>query len=292
MFNELIKSDKVKQLHQQPKKEIDFPTIKGVIHKANMLHQIDILYLPKDKSGLKYGLNVVDVQNSIVDGRPIETFDLNMIVRVLENIYDTSEYLHLGYPNAIQGDQEFNKKTFKDWCNVKGINFKPTMPYRHRQNSYVENANKLIGNAIWGLVHKHQLETGKPLDNWHQYYPKIIEIINRKRLKYVNEETGTNKQRNKNKNEFNRIINKNNNYIILKGTRVRLMIPKDRPIDLHGYKLYGNRRSADIKWDDLHTYVVKYPVILPNNPIMYAIKDEKTGKKLPALFTTEQLQII
>lgn len=119
-FKNLLKNkEELNVLFKQPIKERKYPSLK--IFNKNMFHEIDVLYLPysqhnqSNKSPYKYLLTVIDVHNGLCDARPLKTNSMSEIIENLDNIYTKSKYLER--PDTIQGDNQFNNKQFRDFCN-------------------------------------------------------------------------------------------------------------------------------------------------------------------------------
>lgn len=276
MISHLLKNKKdIKALYKQPVKETVYPHID--VPEEGWMHEIDLLDLPDD-DGFKYALNIVDVYNSSCDGIPLKTKNMENLCHALLHVYENSLYLMT--PKFIQADQAFNNHWFKDWCDENNINYRFTMTNRHRQNAHVERMNGVIGKWIFEIQNDKEIMTGKVNREWKKYYPQLISLLNIKHKKRIIRE-----------NE-NIVLNRRNKILIAPNTKVRLMIPKDEPQDIRGKKLHGNIRLADIKWFPTPIYQVVAPILTPNQPPMYQIKDLNTNKILPAEFTAEQLQVI
>lgn len=259
MIKSLLSNNSVvKDLYKQPIKELDYPHI--TVPEEGWFEEIDILHLPSDK-GYKYALNVVDVYNSSCDGIPLKSKEMKNLCHELLQMYENSLYLKFP-PKVLQGDQAFNNKYFKDFCEEHGITYKFTITNRHRQN-------------------EEEIKTGRTCRKWVDVYPKLIKILNSHHK---------NKKLKEPSNEI--IINKNNKKIIMPGTQVRLMIPTDEPQNLKGEKLFGKVRAGDPKWRQKPTYTVVAPVLIPNNPPLYQIRNNRTNRVVDAHYTYEQLQVI
>lgn len=278
-FN-LKNKEAVKQLYEKPKKELVYPHLN--IIEPNYLQEIDILYLPDD-DGFKYLLTIIDVHNSLCDGRALKNMLSETIIRALDDIYDKQMYLQ--YPKVLQGDNQFT--LLKKWCKEHNIILKITEAYRQRQNAHVERLNQQVAYFLWKKQIDNEITSGNVNREWQKYYREIIDYLNHKRLKYLDKDL-----RRKNVDDENKppIFDKNNNYMIENGTKVRLML--DKPENLFGKKLQGTFRKTDIRWKVSPIYEIVEQYIYPNNPIMYQIKEVDSGKVIKALYTAEQLQII
>jgi len=296
IYKQMDKEDIIKQLYKRQPKEI--PPNHKEIYKANFEHQIDILYVPQDKT-YKYILTIIDVNNSLCDARGLTNQTTKQIIDKLEDIYNKSKYLK--YPFKIQGDNQFDNQMFKNWCESHNILLSIGEPYRSRQQAYVERLNETIGERIFKNQLRKEIETNKTSKEWVKYLPVIINELNERRLKYVDENLD-----NINKQKEREPKIKDNDYYIPIGSIVR--IKYDKPFDFVEQKpLPGPFRAVDPKWSkDLYKVIDNF--IVPNNPILYKVikitnpeiiyKDELTKplkydkQPLKALFNINSLQLI
>jgi hypothetical protein len=272
--NKLTKE--VQQLYKPPKNEIDYPSIQ--VPDVAWMQEIDVLHLPSD-NGYCYLLCIVDVFDSSCDCIALKTLEKSNMMKAIQHLYDNSMYLLK--PKLIQADREFNCNEFKNWCDENEINYKFTVPNRHRQNAHVERLCKTLGTWIWQLQVVKEIETKKPNTEWVNVYRELIKILN-----------DNHKKRKQKERDDNIILNKNNNVLIAPNTKVRLMIPDDEPQDIQGNKLHGKLRAADHKWKYSPIYAVLYPMLKPGQPPLYRIKNDKTNKEVEAFYTAEQLSVI
>ena len=269
-------SKQTKAIYKPPLKEIVFPHID--VPDVGWMHQIDILHLPND-DGFKYLLTAIDVYDSSCDAIALKTMDMPTVIHAMNTMYENS--MSLVQPKLIQVDQQFDNKYFKDWCDENEINYKFTLTNRHRQNAHVERLNKTLGTWIWEIQVNKELETGKENNEWHGIYRKLIDILNTEHRKRKHKELPD-----------KIIINKNNNKLIAPNTKVRLVIQKDDPQTIRGDKLHGTLRAGDPKWHAQPIYQVVAPILTPNQPPMYQIRNMKTGRIVNTSFPFESLQVI
>lgn len=272
-------SDDTQKLYSQPKKELDYPHFN--IPKSNMMHEIDILYLPSDH-GFKYLLLCIDVHNSLCGGYPLKNMMINNICNGLDTIYSSSKYLKK--PNFILCDNQFNNVYFKKWCNNHHISFRFSEPYNHRQVAHINSLCKTLGKWIFQLETNEEVKTGKQHTEWRKYVEKLIPLINEYRVKNNNLDEHFNRK--KMIVNDNIIVNKNNNDLLYPNEKVRIKLEKNEHTDNFGKKLIGNR-ATDINWS-VRIYTIISPVFTPSNPIMYRIKDDM-NRELKCLFNRERL---
>lgn len=265
------------QIFKQPVKETTFGSID--VPDRNWNHQIDILYLPEDsRTKTKYALNVIDVYNSLVDGRPIHDRTISLICHALDDIYDNS--MNLDKPRCISVDHEFDKPEFHRWAKDNGINVSVSLVNRHRQQSHVERLNKTLGTWIHEIQTVDELKTGKPNTDWVSIYRTLIEIINKNHKKRKLREKSDDIK-----------LTSTNNTLIAPNTEVYLKVDKDVPQTVRGERLHGTLRAADPKWISSPTYTVINYSLSPNQVPLYSIRNNKTKQIVDALYSREQLQV-
>jgi len=286
------KSD-FKKMYLKPEKETSFSHLE--ILAPNIYHQVDILYLPKDKSGENKCIILIDVYNGICEALPlpnsgeIREFDWDKnIIPTIERMYEKSKYLY--YPRCISADNQFNNKYFLKWCSVNKINFKKTQSGVHTQLSNINNLCRTIGRLLWQMQIKLELKTGKSNSEWVENLPKIIDILNNHSI----EKNKLNKDGIKNaekKTDFDTTPKIDNQKpILMVGTRVRIALT--HPIDfVTGKQLSGAFRSTDFRWTK-KIYVITDYKLIDNNPVLYKLKEENTDKIFNSLLPRERLQIV
>lgn len=259
IYKQMDKEDIIKQLYKRQPKEI--PPNHKEVYKSNFEHQIDILYVPQDKT-YKYILTIIDVNNSLCDARPLSNQSTKQIIDKLEDIYSKSKYLK--YPFKIQADNQFQNHLFKEWCDSHNILLSIGEPYRSRSQAHVERLNETLGQRIFKYQLEKEIKTNKISKEWVKYLPVIIKELNERRLNYVDEDLN-NKEKLKEKEPKIR----DGDYYIPIGSIVRVKLEKPQSY-IDGSPLPGKFRAVDVKWSrDLYEVIDSY--ILPNNPILYRI---------------------
>lgn len=286
--------DKIMELYRKPIKEERYPHV--YVPDKNILHMIDVLYLPND-NGFKYLLVVVDCNNRLCDARPLKSLNMNEIIKELDDIYKKSKFLER--PQIIQGDNQFKNKKFTDYCNdgsmlVNGkiknnnrynpIKLKIALPYRHRQQSIVERLNQTIGILIFLIQASKEIKTHKNNSKWTDSIKTVIDFINENKGKYLDVD---NVKKIEIPDKF--IFNSKTRYIIADGTIVKVLL--DQPEDIEGNKLNGKRRATDRYWT-LDDYIVLSSYLFPGNPPLYKVQNTRTKEIPAALYTNEQLNIL
>ena len=57
----------------------------------------------------------IDAHNGLCDARPLKSNSMDEIIKNLNDIYKKSKYLER--PKTIQGDNQFDNKKFREFCN-------------------------------------------------------------------------------------------------------------------------------------------------------------------------------
>lgn len=269
-----VNEQEVNSLFKNYKKPYYYPSLKESLTNINQLHQIDILETTND-NGYKYILSVIDVYNSIIDARPLQTKTMIDCIDALKDMYNNNRY-GLNYPNVLHCDNAFDNKYFKAFCEKHNIYLRISLPYNHTQQSYIERTNQLIGQFISKIQLDREITTKKTNKEFVNDLPFIIEVINSKRPILPS----------RNDNE----LLLNNDFIYKTGSvvRVKEWIPRDY---ITQKALRPPFRDSDIKWSkDPHLIIdVKF---IPKQPPLYQVKNLSTNKIVNSLFTNNQLQLI
>lgn len=158
-FKKLLKNkNDLDILYKQPTKERIYPNLK--VFNKNVFHEIDVLYLPYSQHNQSKNNTIhifIDVHNGLCDARPLKSNSMDEIIKNLNDIYKKSKYLER--PKTIQGDNQFDNKKFRDFCNgyvdgrlntrLQKIKIKISIPYRHRQQAHIERLNQTIGQMVF-----------------------------------------------------------------------------------------------------------------------------------------------
>jgi hypothetical protein len=125
-----------------------------------------------------------------------------------------------------------------------------------------------------------ELLTGETSKQWVSDLPKFIEYINKKRVR-------------KPPKPVDEVKCSGNDCKLLEiGTKVRVKL--DNPIDyVTDKKLHGKFRVTDIRWDP-HPRIINNIMLMPGQPPMYQLNDEKDVNKIDttAAYTKGQLQVV
>ena len=295
-FKKLMENEEdIEALYKKPTKEIIYPH--AYITDKNILHMIDILYLPEDK-GFKYLLVVVDCNNKLCDGRPLKSLEMDEIIINLDDIYKKSKYLKR--PETLQADNQFKTKKFIDYCEngvvhskygsskknnrAQFIKLKISLPYRHRQQSIIERLNQTLGIMIFLKQADDEVKKGVNNTKWVDCIHSIIDFINKYKMKYLDVDYV---KKIEIPDDF--VFNSKTRYIIADGVIVKVLL--DQPEDIEGRKLQGKHRATDRYWTT-DNYKVLNSYLFPGNPPLYKVQNLRTKEIPKALYTNEQLNIL
>lgn len=275
--------------------------------EPNIRQQADILYLPND-DGFRYALVVVDVSDRRIASEPLKSLKSDEVLEGFNSIYDSKR---LGLPQVItfDGGSEF-KGTVPDFFKDKGIGVKINTTYRHKQNCFVETANKHIGSMIHKYQTNNEMITGIHVRDWVKALPVVLEVLNETFADKKKKENDKELQKPEPKGvsgkimqteldkfyqkvagdksvgtvtkDFSRAKGKSADALPV-GTNVRVKL--EQPIDnVTKKKLHGNFRSSDVKWE-LKPSQVERVVLNPNQPPLYQVSNHQH-----AIYSKAELQ--
>lgn len=282
----------IRKLYKDVPKRKYTPHLK--ILKPNILHQIDILFLPTDKKyDSKYLLLVVDVGNSLCDGKDMKNMDWeNDILPAVRTLYDKSEVLDI--PRCISGDSQFDCIHFRSWCNSNGVEFKKTQGYEHTQLAHVNQLCKTIGTILWKMQVVQEMKTKKSNTNWVENYRDVINILNEHRIKkYKINEDGVRGDIDLEK--IGEVSDKpqfktEKGYVLGIGSRVRIRLTHPRSYATDNV-LNGNFRATDHRWSK-QIYEIVDTILQADEPVLYQVKNATNNKIYNYLLTQEKLMVV
>ena len=267
----VLKDQELYQLYKKPKKDHgqEIPHMQDIKPKAIL--QADLLYLPED-GGYKYALVVVDISTGYTDAEPLKTREAATVLAAFKKI--TNREPLKGCPTyLLQCDNgvEF-KGVFAKYIQSLGVGIRYGKVGRSRQQSYVEQRNKVIGQALFHTMIAQELLTEEECKNWTKRLKVVIKALNA----YIKERKPV-------------VVPAKSTPYIPKGTillsvgqPVRIML--DKPEDTFGKKLHGTFRSSDIRFERKISHISNI-IIDDNEPVLYQVD----GNQSPA-YTYNQLQ--
>lgn len=233
----------------------------------NSTHQMDLLFLPEDKSkgktvGYKYLLVVTDVGSGKTDARALRYKKAKDVLNCVQAIYKSSKYIQEP-TSIIQVDKGSEFNDVKKFYTKKGLSFRTARTARHNQQAVVESINKMIGSTINKLQLQNQL-AGEGVDEdgevreWLVYLPDILEAINKRKMKKM-------------RKPVDDVLCREDTSeceVYKIGDEVRVML--DYPKSFQGNKLHGSFRSGDIRWS-LKPHIIENVLLMKNRPIRYVV---------------------
>lgn len=257
-FNELS------YLFDKPAPVKTHASLKNNISMPNYLYQADTLYLPTSAFGFKYCLVVVDVADSKCDAVPIKNRDENSLLKGFKKLF-TQNILKPPIIMQMDSGTEFKNSGIKAYFKEQKITVKYTLTNRHKQNSMVENRNKMIADLILTYQGILEAQTKKVKKNWVEYLPKIIEHLNKTLPKHAK-------------------LNFLSGDIKCKGYECDLLKTGDKvyhildyPKNALGKKQRGGFRVGDIRWDD-KPHEIGNVILSSYNPPLYMLNKTNSDK--------------
>ena len=272
------------------------PTFLNPNYKPGDYHQMDLLFLPEDRSkvdrkeanfddgntqkkskktiqkGNKYLLVITDIGSGAVDARPLKSKDGDVVLKKTLEVYKSGKYLK--QPKYIHIDAGTEFSLLKEHFLSKKVGVRVASTGRHSQQSVVEAMNKVIGGTILELQLHNELNSGEVERDWTYMLPNILEVINKEHVRKPLK-----------KNPLSTVLcNKNTKTavwgkgktecdLIEIGSMVRYAL--DYPVDIKGKRQYGSFRTGDIRWSKPKK--VENILMLPNQPIRYVVEGVKNN---------------
>ena len=180
----VLQDQELYQLYKKPKKDHgqEIPHMQDIKPKAIL--QADLLYLPED-GGFKYALVVVDISTGYTDAEPLKTREAATVLAAFKKI--TNREPLKGCPTyLLQCDNgvEF-KGVFAKYIQSLGVGIRYGKVGRSRQQCYVEQRNKVIGQALFHTMIAQELLTEEECKQWTKRLKVVIKALNT----YVKERT-------------------------------------------------------------------------------------------------------
>lgn len=301
-------NSKVLNLLSIPRKDTRYETPHTYVPTAQYIHQIDLLFLPfdktviksretKDKADLKkvnairikenpkakpfkkayfrYLLVCVDIGTGLIDCEPLK-FKYSFIVRdALKAIYKR-KILKVPHEIEVDAGVEFQSEFLTYFNSVSHVRKK--MSGRHRAQAVVESVNGILSKIIQTRMTAEEINTYEAATEWVEDIPFIVKEYNKA---YSHDPVKIDP-----KNDIPIKVNPKNSAsdIVPNGTPVRIQL--DNPISSHdGSHLHGKFRAGDIRFQNKIRHVTQL-YLRPNQPPMYKVDD------LDVAFTKKQLQIV
>ena len=239
--------------------------------EPGQVQQADVLFTTTDTTTKqKYILVVADIKSRWMDAEGMITKSAAAVRAAFEAIYERNtaaggeRKAALGQPPGEGGMVEVDdggefKGTARQLLESRGALVRYARPGRHNQQALAESLNKILGEKIAKRQVEEELLTDEPATDWSEDLPDFVKQINRSLQSEEEKRTRelAVKRGRENAGEDgepvceDKTVGGVNECILLRpGTKVRVVLEKDRPKDTAGRRLPGSRRAGDIHFED------------------------------------------
>lgn len=181
-LKELIKNLGIDETNHIKPQKYKFDTIKeNTFPMGGYNYMIDSLSLPSFR-GFGHLLVLIDLWSDAIDFEPMRSTKSIDAVKSFKKIIERPIF---NLPQqSIRSDNgvEF-KAQFHQYLLDNNIIHRKSLPYRHKQNSNTESANRTIGRILQTYLSNKQQEKGRVYKNWIEILPQVRAALNQYRLK-------------------------------------------------------------------------------------------------------------
>ena len=246
------------------------------VPEPGYIYQADLLFLPLDK-GYNYLLVLIDNNNNACDFEPLKNKTAKDTLAAIKIIFSRDYLKRPKFSIEVDPGGEFEgvfKKFFeKATIREDRVYIRQGKTGRHKQQSLVENLNKIIGQVIHMQLTQDDIDANTDQSrDWIDMLPRLRESLNKNLI------------RNKSKVIRQMTLKKCHGELIPIGARVRVAL--DNPQGVTGKTLHGTFRAGDPKWEVKERTVEQY-ILRPDQPPMYIISGINN-----CVYTKYQLQVI
>ena len=249
------------------------PRLKFDVAKPNLVHQADLLFLPRDKLPrrrkiYKYALTVVNIASRYKEAEPLTSKDSDEVANAFQSIYRRSP---LTWPQMLQvyPGREFMGGVTKEMEKHKTY-IRRGRTEIDRDQAIVERFNHTLAEGLFG--HQYAVEMllprGKRSTEWVKRLPDVVSALN---------------------NEITRLTGKRHASVIKeKSVLAKLSTPYSRPVGVNEKELPplinvrylyqpgecegGTKRATEPIWS-LKVYQVVKNMTKPNELVVYYLSD-------------------
>ncbi|MDR3666734.1 MAG: DDE-type integrase/transposase/recombinase [Ignavibacteriaceae bacterium] len=152
----------VNQVMRPVRKSKKFGSV--VANFPRQIYQMDIIVYSRYKyHNYQYMLCVIDIHSRYADVRAMTNREMPTIIKNFESIME-----HMGYPERIQCDNEFNKHEFNELLEKHNVQARFSQPDDPNKNAIVERFNGTLANYL----QKVRLTTKKY--DWYNYLKDVV----------------------------------------------------------------------------------------------------------------------
>lgn len=157
-------------------------------HHEDYNMMTDLIEFVKSSKGYKYLFVIVDLYSFDIDFEPLQNKTAQNVLDAMLKCFKRN-YVKKPYGSiSTDGGTEF-KSVFHKWIFDNNIYHKVGIPYRHRQQSTVESANRQITKIIMLYINKMSKKIGKEFTDWENILPDLRLELNKHRDKLFEKTT-------------------------------------------------------------------------------------------------------
>ena len=281
LITDFIADQDIAQLHKSNKPSAHLLSAKFNMPEVNHTHQMDIMFMPEDKSGSKYILCVIDIASRFKAARPLKSKNADTILSALKAIYGKKSPLKFPHEMMVDPGSEFRGIVAK-WFEDNSTIMKVAAPQHHKTQGFVEIMNKLLAIRLFKFMQLDGKSIEEPSDNWVQYLAPSITYMNKRfhtaiKMRPINAvKQEIVKQNRLTPNDIKAM----DKFKFTEKDQVRYLLQLDETIDKK------HRRATDNIWSP-DTYFIDQIIEQPDQPTLYYLMNDKAT--LQHGFTSLQL---
>jgi transposase InsO family protein len=173
-----LETQPIAQVTKKPNKDDKKYAAHGhfLVTKPNFLHQMDIMFLPKD-GHYKYALCLIDTATRYKAAQPLTNKSASSVAKALDKIYSTDENLQFPQQMNVDSGSEFkgDVKTLLEENNVK-VNY--SEPGHHRSQSMVERFNRTLAERLFKHMTDKEMKDNKQSNKWVSNLQSTVDALN------------------------------------------------------------------------------------------------------------------
>jgi hypothetical protein len=155
-----------------------YPKVKDhVFPKNGYNYQADLTELPKTKEGYNALLVVVDIYSNYLDFEPLKTKTSIEVLKAFKTIFKRGIVPEPKASIRTDNGSEF-KSVVNKYMYDNNILHLWALPYRHKQNANVENANKQINRVLVTFMSNMSIQMGVDYTEWTDMVDELRHAIN------------------------------------------------------------------------------------------------------------------
>ena len=146
--------------------------------KPNAVHELDVLFLPRDPDGSRYALTFVDLASRFKWAYPMADKESGTVAKAIKAVYE-SKRVPLTWPKEVKVDagKEFEGQV-TTLLQGHGVKIRRAKKADHRAQSMIESFNGQLAKRIFGEQRSEEGRTGIIKRAWVATLPAILKEIN------------------------------------------------------------------------------------------------------------------